>query len=182
MRSVFGDWEVATIVQGSSGRALTVFTGPIPGLPNRVSGTGLNANQRPNLVDGQACDASSDLPEQVLNPAKYTLTGFQLGTFGNAPRGVCHGPNFFQTDLALYKNLRINDRLRAQVRLEMFNVFNRTNFTNVNINLNPSRVTLDTGRLATATQITGFTSAGSFGQATATRDPRQVQFGFKLLF
>jgi hypothetical protein len=181
VRNVLGGWEVATIVQASSGRALTVFTGAIPGLPGRVSGTGLNANQRPNLVDGQACGASSGPQEQWLNPDKYTLAGFQLGTFGNSPRGVCYGPDFIQTDLALYKNVRVNGRFRAQLRFEVFNVFNRTNFIDVNTSLNPTSVTLDAPR-ATATRIVAFIPSGSFGQATATRDPRQAQFGLKLTF
>ena len=181
MRKVLGDWEVATIVQASSGRALTVFTGAIPGLTNRVSGTGLNSNQRPNLVDGQDCRASSGPPEQWLNPAKYTLAGFQLGTFGNEPRGVCHGPDFFQTDLALYKNIKVSGRLKAQVRFEVFNVFNRANFIGVNTSLSPTSAALDSAR-PSATRIVAFTPAASFGQATATRDPRQAQFGIKLIF
>src|SRR5262249_1247267 len=123
----------------------------------------------------------SSLPEQVLNPGKYTLAGFQLGTFGNSPRGVCHGPNFFQTDLALYKNVIITQRMKAQVRLELFNVFNRTNFISVHTSLSPPSVPLDAPR-ASATRITAFTPSGSFGQATETRDPRQVQFGVKLIF
>ena len=30
--------------------------------------------------------------------------------------------------------------------------------------------------------VTAFTPSGSFGQATATRDARQAQFGMKLIF
>jgi hypothetical protein len=120
--------------------------------------------------------------EQWLNPAKWTLTDFALGTFGNSPRGVCHGPSFFQVDLAFYKNFQITDRFKAQVRFEMFNVFNRANFISVNTSLNPTSVTLDTGSASTATRITDFTPSTSFGQATATRDPRQAQFGVKLTF
>jgi hypothetical protein len=41
---------------------------------------------------------------------------------------------------------------------------------------------LNTGNAATATQITAFTPSGNFGVATATRDPRQAQFGIKLMF
>jgi hypothetical protein len=182
VKTLLGSWEVGTIVQASSGAGLTVFTGAIPGLTNRVSGTGLNANQRPNLVDGEDCRASSGPPEQWLNPDKYTLTGFQLGTFGNSPRGVCHGPTFFQTDLAFYKNIVLTDRFKVQVRFETFNLFNRANFVGVSTSMNPASVTLDTGSAATATRITGFTPSGTFGQAGGTRDARQAQFGFKLMF
>jgi len=182
MRTAFGDWEVGTIVQASSGRPVTVFTGATPGLTNRVSGTGLNANQRPNLVSGVDCQATGGPKEQFLNPDAFTLTDFQLGTFGNSPRGVCLGPGFFQTDLAFYKNFQITVRVKAQFRFEIFNVFNRANFTGVNVNLNPTTLTLDTGSQSTATRIVDFTPSGSFGQATGTRDPRQAQFGFKILF
>jgi Carboxypeptidase regulatory-like domain len=182
VQNTFGGWEVATIAQASSGRGLTVFTGAIPGLTNRVSGTGLNSNQRPNVIDSEPCRASGGAAEQWLNPAKWTLTDFALGTFGNSPRGVCHGPSFFQVDLAFYKNFQITDRFKAQVRFEMFNVFNRANFISVNTSLNPTSVTLDTGSASTATRITDFTPSTSFGQATATRDPRQAQFGVKLTF
>ena len=101
MKNVLGGWEIGTIAQASSGRPVTVFTGAIPGLTNRVSGTGLSGNQRPNVVAGQPCHATSGPPEQILNPDAWTLTGFQLGTFGNSGRGICEGPNFAQVDLAL---------------------------------------------------------------------------------
>jgi hypothetical protein len=181
-KHVLGGWEVGTIAQAFSGAALTVFTGSIPGLTNRVSGTGLSSNQRPNVVPGQSCHASGGLPEQILNPNAWTLTGFQLGTFGNSGRGVCEGPGFFQVDLSLYKNIRISNRVKAQLRFEVFNVFNRVNFTGVNNSLSPISATLDTGSQRTATQIIDYQPSGSFGQATGTRDPRQAQFGIKLSF
>jgi hypothetical protein len=133
------------------------------------------------VVD-QPCRATSGPPEQILNPAAWTLVGFQLGTFGNSGRGICEGPNFAQVDLALYKNVKLRPRVKAQLRFEVFNVFDRVNFITVNTNLSPTRVTLDTGRVATATTITAFTPSGRFGQASATRDPRQAQFGIKLTF
>ncbi|HVD77903.1 MAG TPA: carboxypeptidase-like regulatory domain-containing protein [Vicinamibacteria bacterium] len=182
VKNVLGGWEIATIAQASSGRAITVFTGAIPGLTNRVSGTGLSGNQRPNRVVDQPCRATGGLPEQILNPAAWTLAGFQLGTFGNSGRGICEGPNFRQVDASLYKNIKLGSRVKAQLRFEVFNLFNRVNFINVNTSLNPTSATLDTGRFATATTITAFTPSGSFGQATATRDPRQAQFGIKLTF
>ena len=184
VKNVLGGWEIGTIAQASSGRPVTVFTGGIPGLPGRVSGTGLNSNQRPNVVAGVDCHASGGLPEQILNPAAWTLAGFQLGTFGNSGRGICEGPNFAQMDASLYKNIKFGPRVKAQLRFEVFNVFNRVNFISVGLNtsLNPTSATLDTGRAATATKIIAFTPSGSFGQATATRDPRQAQFGIKLMF
>jgi hypothetical protein len=95
---------------------------------------------------------------------------------------VCEGPNFFQVDLSLYKNIKISGRVKAQLRFEVFNVFNRANFTGVSSSLRPIFATLDTGSQRTATTITDFQPAGDFGQAGSTRDARQAQFGIKLTF
>jgi hypothetical protein len=182
MRAVLGDWEIGTIVQASSGRPVTVNNGGISGLINGVAGTGQTANQRPNLVSGQDCNSSGGSKEQFLNPDAFTVVGIPFGTFGNSPRGVCQGPGFFQTDLAFYKNIKFGGHMKGQFRFEIFNVFNTTNFIGVNSSLRPRGVTFDTGDASTATTITGATNSGTFGQATGTRDPRQAQFGFKLMF
>ena len=191
MKHILGDWEIGTIVSAASGASLTVFSGSIPALTGGISGTGYVDNQRPNRVPGVSCSADGGRPEQIINPAAFTLTGMGLGTTGNAPRGACPGPNFFQTDLAFYKNIRYSDRLRFQFRLEVFNLFNRNNFlgtgaNGVNVVMNPTSVTFDTGTgveaAATATSITNFTVSNAFGQALATKDPRQMQIGFKILF
>jgi Carboxypeptidase regulatory-like domain len=183
-RHVFGDWEVASIVAAASGQAVSVFTsGGLAGLNGGPSGTGYSDNQRPNLVPGQSC-AGSGPKEQILNPNAFTLTGFQLGTIGNAGPGICRGPGLFQWDLSLYKNIKVSERVKLQLRFEVFNITNHVNFLSnqLNVNFNPSSVTYDTGDPATATTITGYTVPSNFGQSTATRDPRQAQFGIKLSF
>ena len=82
-------------------------------------------------------------------------------------------------DLALYKNIRLGSRLRAQLRFEVFNLFNRTQFLNIYNTLDPLDVTLD-APLASATIVLASEIPLSFGQATKARDPRQAQFGVKL--
>jgi hypothetical protein len=177
-----GGWEIATIVQAASGQALTVYTGGLPGgLNGGPSGTGYTDNQRPNMVSGVDCQANdSSNPAQILNPAAFTLVDFQLGTIGNEQRGQCRGPGLLQTDLAFYKTVRASSKVQVQLRFEIFNVFNRTNFLSQNLvnTMGLQSVTLD----PTQTKITAFTPAGNFGQATLTRDARQAQFGFKVLF
>jgi hypothetical protein len=183
VKNVFGDWEIGTIAAASSGIPITVYTGSIPGLNGGPSGTGYTDNQRPNRVPGQPCRASSGPAEQWLNPNAFTLDGFELGKFGDSGRGVCDGPGFFQVDLALYKNIKVSNRVKAQLRFEVFNVFNRVNFLIQDFRnvMNPTSVTLD-GPAATATRILHAELPASFGQATRARDPRQAQFGLKLMF
>ncbi len=95
---------------------------------------------------------------------------------------MCNGPGVFQVDLSFYKNIKLSDHVKLQLRLEVFNVFNRVNFLRVNNVMNPTDVTFDTPDAANATRIISATLPGGFGQATGTRDPRQAQFGLKVLF
>jgi len=184
MKALLGDWEVAMIAAYTSGQSITVFTN-VPGLQGGgPSGTGYTNNQRPNIT-GESCSSSGGLKEQILNPAAFTLTGFQIGQIGNEGRGYCTGPDYSQVDLSFYKNIHLSGRVKAQLRFEVFNIFNRTNFLSNQMNtlFQPSAVTFDTGNASTATQITGFSGVpNAFGQSTATRDARQAQFGIKLTF
>jgi hypothetical protein len=187
-KHVLGDWQLGLIAIATTGTPITIYSGGLPGLNGGPSGTGYTDNQRPNRVPGQPCRASGGPKEQIFNPAAWTLTGFQLGSNGDSGRGVCEGPSFFQVDLSLFKNVKLSERVRLQLRVEVFNLLNRVNFLSPGTDsgapyntLNASSVTLD-APLASATKITGFTPAGNFGQATATRDPRQAQIGIKLIF
>jgi hypothetical protein len=108
------------------------------------------------------------------------VNGFRLGSIGNARRGDCTGPGYFQTDLAFYKNISLTDRVRLQFRWDIFNIFNNTNFLfqGLNTTMGLSGVcSTRTGPRSSATNV-----AASFGQATRARDPRQMQFGFKILW
>ena len=82
----------------------------------------------PNRVSGEPCRASSGPDEQIINPAPTPSKGFRLGTIGNAGRGDCTGPGYFQTDLAFYKNFPLKNGVKMQFRWDIFNIFNNTNF------------------------------------------------------
>jgi hypothetical protein len=117
----------------------------------------------------------------IINPGAYTLDGFQLGSIGSAQRGDCTGPGYFQTDLAFYKNVHITDAVRLQFRWDIFNFFNNTNFRGVNAVLQPSSAVLD-NPAPNATAIESAVIPSSFGQAAGARDPRQMQFGLKIIW
>jgi hypothetical protein len=181
-QALLGGWAIGGIVSYASGVALTVYTGALPGIAGGVAGTGYIGNQRPMRVPGQDCKASGGLKQQWLNPRAYTLVGYQLGTTNQmARRGDCEGPDFFQADLMLYKNVDFGSRFRGQLRFEMFNVTDRVNFTGVNTTMNPLSVTLD-APLGQASTIVGEQLPANFGQAAGTRDPREFQVGVKLFF
>ena len=180
MRYAFGDWEIAAIVGAATGQPLTVYAGSLPGLNGGPSGTGYTDNQLANRVSSEPCRATSGPDEQIINPNAFTLNGFRLGTIGTERRGECTGPGYFQADLAFYKNIPLRAGMKLQVRWDIFNIFNNTNFlfAGLNTTMNASAVTLN----SVQTEIVSSTIPGNFGQATRTRDPRQMQIGFKLLW
>jgi hypothetical protein len=51
----------------------------------------------------------------------------QKGTFGNVGRNSLWGPRFTQLDLSFFKDIRISERFKVQVRAESFNFANHTN-------------------------------------------------------
>jgi len=68
-----------------------------------------------------------------------------------------------------------------QFRWDVFNVFNKTNFRGVNTVLQPSSAVLN-NPAPNATIIESAVIPASFGQATSTRDARQMQFGLKIIW
>ena len=175
-------------MQASSGYPYTIFLGNVPGLSGNgsLAGTGYTGTQRPDRVDSEPCHVSGSSPAAWFNPAAFTINNHAIGTNGTAGRHICDGPGFFRVDAAVYKNIKVGKRLALQLRAEMFNVFNRTNFLsddgNVQTTWTPQNVVFDTGDPTTATRVISATPAGGFGLLNRAADPRQMQLGIKLIF
>ena len=82
-------------------------------------------------------------------------------TVGNVGRGTLNGPDTTRLDFTLTKNFHFTESVNLQLRGELFNVFNTTNFNTFS--------------------STNATSS-LFGIVNGTRDPRTAQLGIKLLF
>jgi len=48
-------------------------------------------------------------------------------SYGNISRNKFYGPRFASVDLSVFKNIPITERVKVQLRAEMFNIFNRIN-------------------------------------------------------
>jgi hypothetical protein len=128
VRAGLGSWEVSSILNISSGNSLTPTIGGISNVGD-PSGIGNGAGaQRPNLVPGQPCRNPSFNNFQWVNPNRYTVNGLQLGTIGNAPVGDCLGPPTRTVDFSLSKNFRVTERIKAQFRMDAFNLFNHPQY------------------------------------------------------
>jgi hypothetical protein len=62
---------------------------------------------------------------QWVNPDAF---GPATGAFGTLSRNKYYGPGFADVDLSVFKNIPIGERVKIQLRAEMFNLFNRVNF------------------------------------------------------
>jgi hypothetical protein len=62
---------------------------------------------------------------QWVNPDAF---GPATGTFGTLSRNKYYAPGYGGVDLSVFKNIPIGERLKIQLRAEMFNIFNRVNF------------------------------------------------------
>jgi len=62
--------------------------------------------------------------EQWVNPNAFATPASGPGNLG---RNAFYGPGFGDVDLSVIKNIGITERMKLQLRAEMFNVFNRIN-------------------------------------------------------
>jgi hypothetical protein len=83
-----------------------------------------------------------------------------FGSQGNMKPQQFRGPNFIETNVNFYKDTHITERVNFQLRFEIFNLFNRANYANVDTNY----------------------PDGNFGFATASHEPRFWQLGGKISF
>jgi len=143
--------------------------------------------------------------EQWINPAAFaepcvlsaTITSCPAGvgtsTNGNVSRNKFHGPGLADVDLSVFKNFTITERVRIQLRAEMFNIANRINLANsvgavANSPCSPKPVA---GNALSNFQCT---AGGGFGQVTDTAgdfqgapgigpgEPFNMQLAVKVIF
>jgi hypothetical protein len=99
-----------------------------PSLAASVSNSAGGGGDRPNRI------ADGKLPESERTIDRwFDLDAFAVPeqfTFGNAGRGILIGPGSFNVDLGIQREFPIDEIRRLQVRWEMFNAFNRANFSN----------------------------------------------------
>ena len=158
-KKIFAEFTLAPIIEISSGRPFNIIT--------NVDANNDQSTQtdRPSVnPDGTLCVPGST---GCVTPL-ITNGQFSVGNLGRN-RGITH--SYASFDLRLTRAIRFGERVRLDLIAEGFNLFNRFNeasaspfFTDVN--------------------AFGERDGGGryFSRPTASFDPRQFQFGFKLNF
>ena len=117
--AVLGNWNLHAIYQVRTGFALTVFDGAGQSLQ---SPRGI---ERPDSLCNGATKASG--PDDIwidINCFKHAPKG-QFGTTGH---NTVTGPGFWNLDLALSKNLYLDDKRYLTLKIEAFNALNHANW------------------------------------------------------
>lgn len=168
--AVLGGWRLSAIGTYRSGYPLTVFVqnNRSRSLWQPSLGPGIGRD-RPNYAPGfSAGNAVTGNPAQWFNPLAFALQ--PAGTFGNTGRGDFRGPDLRVVDLAMSKDTSLGGSRRLELRVEVFNLFNRANFGVPNLT-------------AFAGAADGEAALGSFGRIRNTvTSARQVQLGVRLRF
>jgi hypothetical protein len=151
-RRWLGRWRLAGIATFQSGQPFTVTA------PYDVNLDG-NLTDRPDAVVGLRSVNRGATRLALTGPFEALLA--TVGANGRVGRNVFRGPGVAAVDVAVTKGFAFGEVRLLTLRVEAFNVFNRSNF-------------------GLPVRQLGFPG---FGTATDTRvSPRTVQFGFRFDF
>jgi hypothetical protein len=162
LRHLAGDWNLSTFIFAQSGYPMGVVD---TGYQNNLrAGT-----PRPNLIshDWRAPTVGSEFdPDKdnfYITSPFVRRTNPALEPFGNAPRFVGETRMFgtFRTNLAVARSIRFRERIRADLRLDVFDLFNQKTWNR------PTTQDL---------------SNNQFGVITGASGSRNMQVGLKFAF
>jgi hypothetical protein len=147
VKALFGGYEVSGITRIQSGPYVT------------VSGNTLGGGRRVDYLGGDLLVPESERSaDNWINRDAFAVApGYRRGTSG---KGIVEGPGMMVWNFSLRKRTPINERVVLRFQADLFNDFNRANYTEL---------------------ITSLTDI-DFGRIESTGLPRQVQFGLKIEF
>jgi hypothetical protein len=123
---IISGWQLAGFINLQGGFPFTPALGSAD-----PTNSGRAYGLRPNVIGtGKISDRNRDhwfnINDFVV-PPQYTI--------GNAGRNILRGPWLFNQDFSMLKNFHFTERVYLQFRAEYFNLFNVTNLSNPNTNI-----------------------------------------------
>jgi hypothetical protein len=152
-RLLLAGWQIGGIFNWQSG------------IPINVTQSSTRANSRPDTTgsDPYLADWETTLRwldrAAFVNVPTYSSTGQPIRP-GNLGKRALRGPGLVTLDLSLAKNLKFTEAVNFQIRADLLNSLNHTNFNN----------------------ISSQTTSGSFGQIIGAAPARIVQLNLRLTF
>jgi hypothetical protein len=159
-RNLVNGWQLSGVTTFSTGIPVYIFEND----DHSLLGTN-NAGPLPLGIDTPNFAGGS---VHILDPRNTTRLYFDasqfsaepIGQLGTSRRRFFHGPGINNFNMALSKSTRFSEKYNLEFRAEFFNIFNHTQFSNVDGNFNSS----------------------TFAQAIHAHDPRIGQLALKFAF
>ena len=127
--AIFGGWQVTGIISADSGAPFSIETcadianyGDRSPCNQRANLIGISTPElvKPRAYPIRAPSLTGSIPAAFVTPPAYT--------FGTSGRNIAFGPNFFDWDLGAFKTFKLTERFTFELRGEIFNLLNTTNF------------------------------------------------------
>lgn len=150
LNQLVGGWQISGLVQGLSGAPFS------PSFSTTVVGS---VGGRPNVVAGASLYPENRTIQQYFNPAAFVKPPNY--TFGNAGYNILWGPGQYSWDMGLAKTFNFLERMRLDLRMDAFSVFNHPTFGN---------------------PATDITNTATVGRITSAGGNRTIQISGKLYF
>lgn len=185
--ALVNDWSLSGIWSGATGSAYAV-TASYNSAGNAVNLTGSpDFAPRIKIVGDTGSGCSSDLLRQI------NAGGFAGPTVGSdgleSGNGYLKGCFISQTDVALARQIKFPRKVTAEIRLDVFNLFNQAGVTNRNTtiqyanpnsNTTPTNLPYDSAGNIVASR--SLPRGAGFGVATGFQSPRSMQMQLRISF
>jgi hypothetical protein len=189
LKHTLGGWQLSGVYMYQTGTPQNISFS-IPGTANETFTGSFTEGARIRLVGDPTAISSKD-EYHMINPAAFApptrgSAANPLAQIGmEAPNRYFILPGINNWTLSLQKRFRIKEAASLQFRIDAFNAFNHTQFSDIQRTANFNNDA--TGRDATITNLPRFENGRwvnptGFGAVTTVRDPRIVQLMARLQF
>src|SRR5262249_28178050 len=185
VKAIFDRWQLSGTTALVSGRPKEVTLNS--GIDDYFTGGGVVS--RPMMIGDPKLKepkiSSNGLPI-FYDSAAFAIPPTGVGQYyGTTPRNFLRRPGVVNCDLALFKNIKVGEKRNLSFRWEAYNVFNHTNFSDFNGELNFSTTGRDPKRPTDTSKYGptyGQQTNANFGRASAARPNRVMQGSLRLSF
>jgi hypothetical protein len=178
--AVANDWQISGIYRWMSGRPYPINYS-IPGISaSNLTGNGGQPSARVVLTGDPGSGSSSD-PYRQIDTSVFAPP--QPGSDGSeSARFFLHGPAINNLDLSISKAFPMGKGIRFEVRLDMFNALNHTQFNGVNNTVNFRSLTDRTITNLPYDDNGNLVRPNGFGTINGVLPPRTLQLVTRLTF
>jgi hypothetical protein len=152
------------------------------GIPFSITSSATSCNCPGNTQTASQISANAGVVGSGLGGQPYfnplAFAPVTTASFGNAGFDSLRGPGSTNLDLNIFRDFRITERIKTQIRAEAFNVSNTPHFSNPSSNVSSLQLNSD----GSVKSLNGYDTITSVNPLGRLIDPRYFRFGLRILF